>query len=264
MNIYELSPRLPTITFKSPLFLSVPSINSILGHMEWDLKPYLLIFPKLRIERLIYMIEMRKGLPVKQGMYDPQFEKDACGMGFVAHIKGRKSHEIVEQALTLLFNMEHRGGQGSEPNTGDGAGILLQIPHRFFSAETAKIGFELPEPGQYAVAMVFLPQDESARRNHEEIFEGIISEEGQTLLGWRTVPTNDESWANPRRKLSLSFAKRSSHARLRWQDDMAFERKLYVIRKRAEHAIRYSGMEGADIVLLSRASRARRSFTKAC
>lgn len=193
------------------------------------------------------MIEMRKGLPVKQGMYDPQFEKDACGMGFVAHIKGHKSHEIVEQALTLLFNMEHRGGQGSEPNTGDGAGILLQIPHRFFVKEAAQLGFSLPEEGQYAVGMVFLPQEESVRRNHEEIFEAIIAEEGQTLLGWRTVPTNDDTLGESSKKVKpfvrQAFIERSAAL----TGDMAFERKLYVIRKRAEQAIRYAGIEGADM-----------------
>lgn len=94
-------------------------------------------------------------LPVKQGLYDPQFEKDACGMGFVAHIKGTPSHNIVSNALTMLFNMEHRGGQGSEPNSGDGAGIMLQIPHRFFASEAQKLGFTLPEQGHYGVGMIF-------------------------------------------------------------------------------------------------------------
>lgn len=193
------------------------------------------------------MRELRNGLPPKQGMYDPQFEKDACGMGFVAHIKGQRSHEIVEQALTLLFNMEHRGGQGSEPNTGDGAGILLQIPHRFFSNEAVKLGFLLPNEGEYAVGMVFLPQDESVRRKHEEIFESIIAEEGQSLLGWRTVPTNDEKLGESAKKVKpfvrQAFIGRSAAL----ADDMAFERKLYVIRKRAEQAIRYSDIEGADM-----------------
>jgi len=193
------------------------------------------------------MVEMRKGLPVKQGMYDPQFEKDACGMGFVAHIKGKKSHEIVEQALTLLFNMEHRGGQGSEPSTGDGAGILLQIPHGFFKAETAKLGLILPEEGQYAVAMTFLPQEEGVRRNHEEIFAKIVEEEGQELIGWRTVPTNDEPLGESSRKVK-PFVRQAFIARsAALADDLAFERKLYVIRKRAELAIRYADIPGSDM-----------------
>src|SRR5262245_22246137 len=132
------------------------------------------------------MKQTNRGLPPKQGMYDPQFERDACGMGFVAHIKGRKSHDIVEKALSLLINMEHRGGQGAEPNVGDGAGIMLQIPHVFLAKETAKLGFHIPEEGQYAVGMVFLPQETETRAKHEQIFASIIAEEGQQLLGWRT------------------------------------------------------------------------------
>jgi glutamate synthase (NADPH) large chain len=192
------------------------------------------------------MKEMLQGLPPKQGLYDPQFEHDACGMGFVAHIKGRKSHEIVEQALSLLINMEHRGGQGSEPNTGDGAGIMLQIPHKFFSKETARNGFALPPEGQYAVGMTFLPQNESVRSKHEEIFEAIVAEEGQSVLGWRTVPTNDEKLGESSKKVK-PFVRQVFIARsAALANDMAFERKLYVIRKRAEQAIRYSGIEGAD------------------
>ena len=103
------------------------------------------------------------GLPPKQGLYDPQFEKDACGMGFVANIKGVPSHDIVSQALTMLSNMEHRGGQGSEPNSGDGAGILIQIPHRFFAEEAKRLGFALPEQGFYGVGMLFLSQDPAIR-----------------------------------------------------------------------------------------------------
>ena len=139
------------------------------------------------------MKENRLGLPPKQGLYDPQFEKDACGMGFVANIKGIKSHTIIRQALTVLENMEHRGGQGSEPNTGDGAGIMLQIPHAFFARELKGNGIELPANGEYAVGMLFLSQDESIRVQHERELEAIIREEGQTFIGWRTVPTNDEN-----------------------------------------------------------------------
>ncbi|MBB6732476.1 glutamate synthase large subunit [Cohnella zeiphila] len=192
------------------------------------------------------MNQLFNGLPPKQGLYDPQFERDACGMGFVAHIKGRKSHEIVEQALSLLINMEHRGGQGSEPNSGDGAGILLQIPHEFFQAETAKLGFSLPEEGQYAVGMTFLTQNDAQRAKHEEIFAGIVEEEGLSLLGWRTVPTRDDMLGISAKRVKpfvrQAFISRSTGLR----DDMAYERKLYVIRKRAEKAIRYSGIEGGE------------------
>ncbi|NBD23621.1 glutamate synthase large subunit [Paenibacillus glycinis] len=192
------------------------------------------------------MKENRLGLPPKQGLYDPQYEKDACGMGFVANIKGLKSHAIIQQALTVLENMEHRGGQGSEPNTGDGAGILLQIPHAFFSRELKELGIELPASGEYAVGMLFLSQDESVRSKHERELEAIIREEGQTLIGWRTVPTDDgklgQSAIAAKPFVRQVFIGRDASL----QDELAFERKIYVIRKRAELAIRYSGTEGAD------------------
>ncbi|AIQ11585.1 glutamate synthase large subunit [Paenibacillus durus] len=191
-------------------------------------------------------------LPPKQGLYDPQFEKDACGMGFVAHIKGKPSHEIVSNALTMLANMEHRGGQGSEPNSGDGAGIMLQIPHRFFSEEAKALGFELPEAGRYGVGMLFLSHNEDIRTAHERTLSEIIAEEGQTVLGYRDVPTYDEMLGKTAKAakpyVRQVFIGRSADI----QDDLAFERKLYVIRKRAELAIRYSGSEeGASFYLPS-------------
>ncbi|MFS0723920.1 glutamate synthase large subunit [Paenibacillus sp. 1P07SE] len=193
------------------------------------------------------MKDTRYGLPPKQGLYDPQYEKDACGMGFVANIKGIKSHTIVQQALTVLENMEHRGGQGSEPNTGDGAGILIQIPHGFFKGEMAGAGVELPAEGDYAVGMIFFPQDEAARSEHERRLEAIIAEEGQTLLGWRTVPTNDEKLGESARA-AMPYVRQVFIGRAAGlEGELPFERKLYVIRKRAEHAIRYSGLAGGDM-----------------
>jgi len=191
------------------------------------------------------------GLPPKQGLYDPQFEKDACGMGFVANIKGIKSHKVIRQALTLLENMEHRGGQGSDPNTGDGAGIMLQIPHSFFAAELKKQELELPEEGQYAVGMIFMPQDEAARSAIEREVESIVAEENQSLIGWRTVPTVDEKLGEAALAVKpyvrqLFIGKNES-----LKDNMAFERKLYVIRKRAELAIRYAGKEGGSMFYFS-------------
>lgn len=187
------------------------------------------------------------GLPPKQGLYDPQFEKDACGMGFVAHIKGVKSHTIIRQALTVLENMEHRGGQGSEPNTGDGAGIMLQIPHGFFKRELSRQGVELPAEGDYAVGMLFLPQDSAVREALESKLEAIIAEEGQRVIGWRTVPTDDaklgESALKAKPYVRQVFVSRDAAL----ADELAFERKLYVIRKRAELAIRYAGLEGGDM-----------------
>ncbi|REK62538.1 MAG: glutamate synthase large subunit [Cohnella sp.] len=192
------------------------------------------------------MKELVNGLPPKQGMYDPQYERDACGMGFVAHIKGRKSHDIIEQALTLLINMEHRGGQGSEPNSGDGAGLMMQIPHKFLQRETAKLGFKLPEEGRYAVGMVFMTQDAEQRAKHEEMFASIVAEEGQRLLGWRTVPT-DDSMLGISAKRVKPFVRQVFIERAEGlDDDLAFERKLYVIRRLAEKAIRYSGIPGGE------------------
>src|SRR5438132_119711 len=124
------------------------------------------------------------GLPPKQGLYDPQFEHDSCGVGFVVNIKGAKSHEIIRQALQILINLRHRGACGCETNTGDGAGILLQMPHKFFEKECPKVGIKLPAPGEYGVGIVLLPMDAQARKNCEQYLEKVIAEEGQTLLGW--------------------------------------------------------------------------------
>ncbi|WP_238652801.1 glutamate synthase large subunit [Paenibacillus piscarius] len=185
-------------------------------------------------------------MPGKQGLYDPQFEKDACGMGFVAHIKGKPSHDIVSNALTMLFNMEHRGGQGSEPNSGDGAGIMLQIPHRFFAGEAAKLGFALPEQGHYGVGMIFLSHDEEIRARHEALLSEIIAEEGQEVLGYRDVPTFDEMLGKTA-KAAKPYVRQVFIGRSEGiKDEMAFERKLYVIRRRAELAIRYGGSEEGE------------------
>ncbi len=181
-----------------------------------------------------------KGYPKKQGLYDPAFEKDSCGVGFVANIKGRKSHQIVSDALTILNNLRHRGACGSEANTGDGAGILLQIPHRFLKEACLGIGIKLPAAGEYGVGMLFLPQNAADRKACEKAFETIIKNEGQTLLGWRAVPTDN---------LALGPSAKSSEPFMRQvfigknpaiKDSAAFERKLCVIRRRGENEIRYS------------------------
>lgn len=191
------------------------------------------------------------GLPPKQGLYDPQFEHDACGIGFVVNIKGVKSHEIVTQALTILMNLTHRGGVGSETNTGDGAGILMQIPHAYLKKTCAATGINLPEPGQYAAGMIFLPEDPAHRRFCETTFEEIIKAEGQTFLGWRTVPTDDSSLGKSA-KACKPFVRQIFIGRnAKLQDDLAFERKLYIIRKRAEQAIRYLGGEGGKSFYIS-------------
>src|SRR5215212_9929741 len=130
------------------------------------------------------------GSPAQQGLYDPRNEHDACGVGFVANIKGAKSHAIIRQGLEILLNLDHRGAVGADPLVGDGAGCLIQIPDALYRDWAEKNGVELPALGQYAVAMCFLPQDAAARAAAVVQFEHFMRVEGQVLLGWRDVPTN--------------------------------------------------------------------------
>src|SRR5690348_4705479 len=130
-------------------------------------------------------IKKNTGLPARQGLYDPALEHDACGVGFVVHLRGEKSHEIVRSGLEILVNLTHRGACGCDPLTGDGAGILTQIPHDFFRSAAEKLGFELPAAGEYGVGTVFLPPDEAQREFCVRRLEEAIAAEGQTLLGWR-------------------------------------------------------------------------------
>jgi glutamate synthase (ferredoxin) len=177
-------------------------------------------------------------LQPKQGLYDPQFEHDACGVGFIVHMKGQKSHEIVEQALTILVNLDHRGACGCETNTGDGAGILMQVPHKFLKKVAAAANITLPEAGQYGVGMVYCSPDPATREKSQRIFEKIVAEEGQQVLGWRDVPTDNSSLGNTA-KSSEPFMRQVFIQRApELADDEAFERKLYVIRKRTHSAIR--------------------------
>ncbi|MBI4483188.1 MAG: glutamate synthase subunit alpha, partial [Acidobacteria bacterium] len=177
------------------------------------------------------------GLPSPQGLYHPNQEHDACGVGFVVDIRGRRSHSIVIQALTVLKNLLHRGACGCEVNTGDGAGILVQTPHAFLSRVAAAAGFRLPGAGEYGAGLVFLPRDPDQRARCQESFEGIIAEEGQALLGWRDVPTDDSPIGPSARavepRIRQIFIGRSKAV----QDLVSFERRLYVIRKRVEHAV---------------------------
>ena len=128
-----------------------------------------------------------------QGLYDPRAEHDACGVGFVVHMKGQRSNAIVRKAMQVLINLEHRGACGCEANTGDGAGILIQMPDRFFRRESARLGFALPPERHYGAGFVFLPRDPVLRAQVEARFEAIVAEEGQVVLGWRDVPTDDSS-----------------------------------------------------------------------
>jgi glutamate synthase (ferredoxin) len=192
------------------------------------------------------------GPPPKQGLYDPQFEHEACGVGFVVNIKGRKSHSIISQSLQVLLNLDHRGACGCEANTGDGAGILIQTPHEFLKLVSKEARVTLPAAGEYGVGMVFLPHDPAQRAECEKIFSDIAAEEGQRVLGWRTIPTGNHSLGETA-KLGEPLMRQVFLARnAKLTDDMAFERKLYVIRKRAENAIRYSGkISGGDFFYIS-------------
>jgi len=180
-----------------------------------------------------------KTAPLAQGLYDPRHEHDACGVGFVVNIKGRKSNAIVRDALTALVNLRHRGACGCEANTGDGAGILMQMPHEFLKHAARAARIALPGPAEYGVGQIFLPQDASGRRQCEQVFEQIVAEEGQRVLGWRTVPTRNDA-LGATAKASEPFVRQVFIGRsAKLQDDAAFERKLYVIRRRAENVIRY-------------------------
>jgi len=186
------------------------------------------------------------GLPEKQGLYDPRFEHDSCGAGFVVNIKGKPSHEIVEQAITVLRNMAHRGATGWEANTGDGAGILIQVPHEFLVKEVIKTGIHLPGPKNYGVGMVFLPTDAGLRADFENRFEAIIAAEGQTVLGWRDVPTNDAEIGQKAKDSQPVIRQVFIERNPQIKEDLAFERKLYIIRRLAEKAIRYGGLESGE------------------
>jgi glutamate synthase (ferredoxin) len=186
----------------------------------------------------------RPGIPPQQGLYDPRFEHDACGIGFVVHMKGRKSHELVRQALTVLKNLDHRGACGCEENTGDGAGILLQVPHQFLQHACDGIGVQLPKPGQYGVGMVFLPPDRDQRHACEKRFEAIVRQEGQEVLGWRSVPTDNLYLGDTSRSCEPCVRQVFIGRHPALADDLIFERKLYVIRRQAEIAMRYGNMPG--------------------
>src|SRR5215470_10658344 len=172
-----------------------------------------------------------------QGLYRPENEHDACGVGFVANIKGRKSHTIVEQGLTVLRNLTHRGAVGSDSKLSDGAGCLIQIPDRLFREEMAKQGVKLPVAGQYGVGMVFLPRDPASRIACEYEIYRAIKDEGQSLLGWRDVPVDNSDLAQPAIQLEPVIRQVFIGRGRRVTVTDALERKLYIIRKSSGHAI---------------------------
>ena len=176
-------------------------------------------------------------LPPAQGLYDPSNEHDACGVGFVAHIKGRKSHSIVEQGLTVLKNLTHRGAVGYDPKLSDGSGLLLQIPDRFLREEMARQGVTLPPTGAYGVGMVFLPREPASRLACEYELERSIKDEGQELLGWRDVPVDNADLAHAAQRLEPVIRQVFIGRGESVTTTDGLERKLYIIRKSSGHAI---------------------------
>src|SRR5271170_2118113 len=181
------------------------------------------------------------GLPERQGLYDPQNEHDACGLGFVASIKGNKSHDIIEKGIQILINLTHRGACGCDPETGDGAGLLIQIPHSFFTRETSKLGFTLPPAGEYGVGMVFLPVERHQRLQTEGILERIVREEGLTVIGWRDTPIQSTAIGRVARA-SQPYIEQIFVGRARGMSADELERRLYIVRKRTESEVMASEM----------------------
>ena len=186
-----------------------------------------------------------RGLPPAQGLYRPEHEHDACGIGFVANIEGRKSHDIVLKGVQILINLAHRGACGCDPQTGDGAGILIQIPHSFLDRELASQGLSLPAAGEYGVGMLFLPVDPHDRLLCEGIIEKIVREEGLTILGWRDTPINGNMIGRVARA-SQPYIEQIFIRKALDMDQDALERKLYVLRKRAELEVAETDLKEKD------------------
>lgn len=190
-----------------------------------------------KTDSLIEQQHLEQAVLEANGMYSSQFEKDACGMGFVVNIKGRKSHDIIDDGLRILERLEHRGGAGADKDTGDGAGILVQIPHEFFKRECEVLGIHLPPAGEYGVGMIFAHKYETLRNEQKRIFEDVVREEGQVVLGWREVPVDGtkvgkEAAAIRPWMIQILIGKGSDVT-----NNKEFERKLYIIRKVAEKRI---------------------------
>src|SRR5258708_14483672 len=179
-------------------------------------------------------------VPEASGLFDPLREYDACGVGFIANLKGATSHQILKDALYILENLEHGGAVGADPIAGDGAGILIQIPHAFFAEECAALKIKLPKPGHYAVGHLFMPRDERLRAHCERVWMRIIREEGLEFLGWRSVPVDNSCLSE------MVTAVEPVHRQIfigrpkEMQDQTEFERRLYLIRKVVSNALYYA------------------------
>jgi len=181
-------------------------------------------------------MSMSKGYPKHQGLYDPQFEKDNCGIGVVANIKGEKSHDIVKKGIEILINLTHRGGVGSDTKTGDGAGLMLQIPHEFFSITCDNLGMDLPDSGKYGVGMIFLPRETTITSQCEGIVERVVNEENQKLLGWRDVPRDSRLIGETAKGTEPVIKQIFIGSNCSTQEE--FEKRLYIIRKRIESEVK--------------------------
>ncbi|MFC1674402.1 glutamate synthase large subunit [Candidatus Omnitrophota bacterium] len=180
--------------------------------------------------------------PEKQGLYDPRFEHDSCGVGFVCDIKGRKSNRLIKQGLEVLRRLSHRGAVGADPKTGDGAGILIQIPHDFLGRECANQGITLPKPGTYGTGLVFLPTEEKDRNFCVQLFEERVRQEGQDVLGWRDLPLDDSIIGETARETEPMIRQIFIASNSSISNQLEFERKLYVIRRQVENAVRRSAI----------------------
>src|ERR1700722_6541351 len=198
----------------------------------------------MRMSRMT-RLNSKTGLPPAQGLYHPAHEHDACGIGFVASIRGEKSHEIIRKGIEVLVNLTHRGACGCDPETGDGAGVLIQIPHEFFARECAEIGFSLPEPGGYGVGMMFLPVEPQQRLMCEGIVERIAREEGLTVLGWRDTPLGSDAIGRTARATQPYIEQVFLRGAPDWTQD-ELERVLYVVRRRAETEVAATDIREKD------------------
>ncbi|HYB91493.1 MAG TPA: glutamate synthase large subunit [Candidatus Binataceae bacterium] len=192
-------------------------------------------------------MHQHRNFPRPQALYDPAHEHDACGVGFVVNIKGERSHDILVKGIEVLNNLTHRGACGCDPTTGDGAGVLIQIPHEFFKREAHSRGFDLPAPGEYGVGQVFLPLDPDKRAACEAVFERIVKEEGQRILGWRTVPTVESACGTIARRALPAIRQVFVGRGAGIADAEALERKLYVIRKRAFNEAEKLGLRDPEL-----------------
>ncbi len=187
--------------------------------------------------------------PERQGLYNPRDERDSCGIGFLAHIKGQRSHQIVVDANEMLINLSHRGACGCEANTGDGAGLLTALPHEFL-AKVAKtdLKVDLPPAGKFAAGVVFLPTNDKERDQCKSVVQDIVSEQGQSVLGWRSVPTDAKGAdIGPSARATAPAIEQLFVAAGEDLEGEAFERQLYVIRKRVSSLLRGSKMEQAKM-----------------